>query len=125
MIKSRPHFGTLLIDKQVEIDVNVSSQCFVLCISVKLGLLLLLVFEASLRPRSLHLLDVIDHIARARLIILLHFIVKRVCLCLASAAVFPLWLAILFFSFLLIFESRVASQIIPVGLFLNFTAMTH
>ena len=118
MVKRWLHLGSLLIDKQVEIDVDVSSQCFVLCISVKLGLLLLLVFKASLRPRSLHLLDVIDHVARARLIILLHFIVKRVCLCLASAAVFPLWLAILFFSFLLIFQSRVASQIIPVGLFL-------
>ena len=118
MVKRWLHLGSLLIDKQVEIDVDVSSQCFVLCISVKLGLFLLLVFKASLRPRSLHLLDVIDHVARARLIILLHFIVKRVCLCLASAAVFPLWLAILFFSFLLIFQSRVASQIIPVGLFL-------
>ena len=101
MVESRPHFGTLLIDKQVEIDVDVSSKCFVLCISVKFGLLLLLVLEASFRPRSLHLLDVIDHIARARLIILLHFIVKRVCLCLASAAVFPLWLAILILVFFL------------------------
>ena len=119
MIESRPYFGTLLIDKQVEIYVDVSSKCFVLCISVKFGLLLLLVLEASFRPRSLHLLDVIDHIARARLIILLHFIVKRVCLCLASAAVFPLWLAILILVFFLFLKVALCHKLYQRAPFLN------
>ena len=72
MVQGWLDFSALLCDKHVEFHIDVSSECFVLRVTIELGLLLLLILTAALGSSCLHLLDVVDHVVRARLVVLLH-----------------------------------------------------
>ena len=72
MVKCRSDFGSLLVNQQIKVYVNVAAEGLVLGITIQFSLLLFLELTTSLSSGLLHLLDVIDHIAGARLIILLH-----------------------------------------------------
>ena len=72
VIKSGFHLLSLLVDQDVEVYVDVAPHGLVQRVLVQLGLFLFLVVTAALRPGRLHLLDIVDHIARARLVVLLH-----------------------------------------------------
>lgn len=72
MVECRLYSSTLLLNQKVEVNIDVAAAGLVLGVPHRLGILLLLELGATLGPRSLHLLDVVDHIARAWLIILLH-----------------------------------------------------
>ena len=72
VVKSWFHFSTLLLNQQIEVHIDITSECSVLSIPVGLRLLLLLIVAASLCPGGLHLLDIVHNIARGRLVVLLH-----------------------------------------------------
>ena len=74
VVKGRLDLSALLADQQVEINVDIAPQGLVLGIPVGLHLLLLLVLAPALLPGGLHLLDVVDHVARAGLVVLFHHV---------------------------------------------------
>lgn len=75
MVERRAYLATLLIDQNVKVYIDVAPKCFVERVLVELGLLLLFVLATSIGPGGLHLLDVVDDVAGARLAVLLHLVV--------------------------------------------------
>jgi len=72
VIQCGSHLGALLVDEDVEVDVNVATQCLVHCVFIDLCLFLFFKLAATVSSGLLHLFDVTNHIACTWLIILLH-----------------------------------------------------
>ena len=78
VVKSRAHLAAFLADKNIKVHIDVASECLVKRVLVQLCLFLLFVLAPTVSPRRLHLFDVVDDVARTRLVILLHSLSNRV-----------------------------------------------
>lgn len=72
VVKCGFDLSAFLLNQHVELNVHIPSHGFVLSVTIKLALLRLFSGTAPRCPLLLHLLNVIDHVTRARHCVFLH-----------------------------------------------------